>query len=215
MIDHYAFVWRDGRMALALGLGKHKHTVIRDVSCSLNAYTTLLGSLFNHAQRPNVSYTIDPATDSIHYTTSRRIYPDEELCIFYGHELWFDPLDVADGVLAEAVEERDDGWGGLCGVGDDENVSDISGLSLFDGFVEGDPDRLVPEEELPFRRLKLTPDEEEEDMDSVRKGTSVSDRPKMYLTAAAEEAWVVDLPNPRLAATMLKCVPLPAPHTLR
>ncbi|KAI1797052.1 hypothetical protein LXA43DRAFT_985739 [Ganoderma leucocontextum] len=167
MLDHYTFVWRDGRMALALGLG----------------------SLFNHSQRPNVSYTIDHATDSIRYTTSQRVLPDEELCIFYGHKLWFNPVDVADDVQVEAREERDDGWGGLCGVGDDGNETDVAGLSLFDGFAEGDPDQLIPEEELPFKRLKLTPDEqEEEDMDSVRK----------------EEAWVVDLPDPRLAATMLK-----------
>nr|VWO97673.1 Carrier domain-containing protein [Ganoderma boninense] len=171
VLDHYTFVWRDGRMALALGLG----------------------SLFNHSQKPNVSYTVDPATDSIRYTTSRRILPDEELCIFYGHKLWFDPVDAADGSSAgaEAMEERDDGWGGLGGVGDNEDDSDIIGPSLFEGFSEGDPDQIIHEEELPFKRLKLTPEEEEEeDMES--------------LTVRPEEAWVVDLPDPRLAATMLK-----------
>ncbi|KAM5539289.1 hypothetical protein V8D89_007162 [Ganoderma adspersum] len=167
VLDHYTFVWRDGRMALALGLG----------------------SLFNHSQRPNVSYTVDPTTESIRYTTSRRILPDEELCIFYGRKLWFEPADATDGTSAEAMEERDGGWGGLCGVEADEEDPDVAGNPIFEGFSEGDPDQVIPEEELPFKRLKLTPDEEEEeDMDSVRK----------------EDAWVVDLPDPRLAATMLK-----------
>ncbi|KAI1794837.1 hypothetical protein LXA43DRAFT_970941 [Ganoderma leucocontextum] len=59
--------------------------------------------------------------------------------------------------FTETMEDHNDGWDGLS------------------------------EEELPFTRMKLAPDEEE-DMDSVRK----------------EQAWVVDLPDPRLAATMLK-----------
>ncbi|PIL35340.1 transcription factor [Ganoderma sinense ZZ0214-1] len=167
VLDHYTFVWRDRRMALALGLG----------------------SLFNHSQRPNVSYAADPATESIRYTTSRRILPDEELCTFYGHKLWFNPVDVGDGVLSEALEVGDDGWGGLSGVREDEDEPSIAEQSLFDDFSEGDPEQIISEEELPFKRLKLTPEEEEEeDMVSVRK----------------EDAWVVDLPDPRLAATMLK-----------
>ncbi|KAI0755242.1 hypothetical protein C8Q80DRAFT_1266723 [Daedaleopsis nitida] len=172
VLDHYTFVWRDGRMALALGLG----------------------SLFNHAQRPNVSYTIDYATESIQYTTSRRILPDEELCIFYGHKLWFDPVDATDAGRREPSEEPDDGWGGLIAVEDDgeEESGEISTSSihaLLDRSNGGNPEQVVPEEKLPFRRLKLTPEEEEEeDMDAIRK----------------EEAWVVDLPDPRLAAVMLK-----------
>ncbi|TBU47401.1 hypothetical protein BD309DRAFT_886463 [Dichomitus squalens] len=167
VLDHYTFVWRDGHMALALGLG----------------------SLFNHSQNPNVSYTIDPSTESINYVTSRRVIPDEELCIFYGHKLWFDPVGTTDTMPADAIEERDDGWGGLSGVADDEDDEVARGANEpFDSFADGDPSQLVPEEALPFKRLKLTPDEEEEGMDSVR----------------TEEAWVVDLPDPRLAAMMLK-----------
>ena len=168
-------------MALALGLGNPTHAGSRSVSLSI--YATLLGSLFNHSQQPNVSYTIDPTTDSIRYTTSRRILPDEELCIFYGHKLWFEPEDAADGILAQAMEERNDGWGGLGGVGADEEDFSVAGHSMFEGFSEGDPDQVIPEEELPFKRLKLTPDEEEEeDMDSVRKGTSIYNRLEFYLT---------------------------------
>ncbi|OSX60029.1 hypothetical protein POSPLADRAFT_1086915, partial [Postia placenta MAD-698-R-SB12] len=67
LIHHYTFKWRDGRMALALGLG----------------------SLFNHSSSPNVSYIIDTETESIRYTTIRAVTEGEELCIFYGHKLWF------------------------------------------------------------------------------------------------------------------------------
>lgn len=141
-----------------------------------------VGSLFNHSQRPNVSYTIDPATDSIRYTTSRRILPDEELCIFYGHKLWFDPVDAADGAVEAADEQSDDGWGGLVAVrGDDDGEGEGEGektnpldslFSPFDASEDGDPGEVVPEEKLPFRRLKLTPEEEdEEEMNAVRKGT--------------------------------------------
>ena len=165
-------------MALALGLGNAIHAVSRNVSLSI--YAPSLGSLFNHSQKPNVLYTIDPTTDSIRYTTSRRVLPDEELSIFYGHKLWFEPADAADGISAEAMEEHDDEWGGLGGVGTDEDDFDVAGRSMFEGFSEGDPDQVIPEEELPFKRLKLTPDEEEEeDMDSVRKGTSIYDRPEV------------------------------------
>ncbi|KAI0700012.1 hypothetical protein C8T65DRAFT_580637 [Cerioporus squamosus] len=175
VLDHYTFVWRDGRMALALGLA---------------------GSLFNHSQRPNVSYTIDPATESIRYVTSRRVLPDEELCIFYGHKLWFDPVDAADRSepFSELVDDSpDDPWCALPNSGVDDEEDKGEGPSkldaMFDSFDGGDSEQVVAEEDLPFRRLKLTPqDEEEEEMDAVRR----------------EDAWVVDLKDPRLAAVMLK-----------
>ncbi|KAI0700031.1 hypothetical protein C8T65DRAFT_791195 [Cerioporus squamosus] len=175
VLDHYTFVWRDGRMALALGLA---------------------GSLFNHSQRPNVSYSIDPATESIRYVTSRRVLPDEELCILYGHKLWFGPVDAADRSQpsSELVDDSpDDPWCALPSSGVDDEDDKGEGPSkldaMFDSFDEGDPKQVVSDEELPFRRLKLTPqDEEEEEMDAVRR----------------EDAWVVDLPDPRLAAVMLK-----------
>ncbi|KIK69616.1 hypothetical protein GYMLUDRAFT_236120 [Collybiopsis luxurians FD-317 M1] len=126
VLDHYTFKWKDGRMALALGLG----------------------SLFNHSNSPNVSYTLNPQTESIRYETVRDINEDEELCIFYGHKLWFDPVDTA--VSAEAPEPED-GWGGLSAV---RNNGD------------SDPDEIVAEQSLPFTRLKPPP--EEEDLESVR-----------------------------------------------
>ncbi|KAI0669195.1 cytidine deaminase-like protein [Trametes maxima] len=147
-----------------------------------------LGSLFNHSQRPNVSYTFDPASESIRYTTSRKVLPDEELCIFYGHKLWFDPVDAVDNTTV-VPDERDDGWGGLASLNEGVSDHEASLWDLYNQFQEGESGEDVPEEQLPFTRLKLTPeDEEEEDMDAVRK----------------EDAWVVDLPEPRQAAIMLK-----------
>lgn len=98
--------------------------------------------------------------------------PDEELCIFYGHKLWFAPVDAlvaADNVDPGIDEDMDDGWGGLASL---DGVDDGGALDeLFNGFEDGSPEEVVLEDELPFTRLKLTPeDEEEEDMDAIRKG---------------------------------------------
>ncbi|KAI0084800.1 cytidine deaminase-like protein [Irpex rosettiformis] len=159
LLDHYTFKWRDGRMALALGLG----------------------SLFNHSQAPNVSYRLEPGTESIRYTTTRRIAPDEELCIFYGHSLWFQAVDIPNTVLAE--EAPDDEWGGLSRLqGEDED--DIYDVSLTDG----DPDDLILEHNLPFTRLKLIDDEAEDELSAVQ----------------TEPAWVVDIPDPKYIASLLK-----------
>lgn len=152
-------------MALALGLGAYSSLLACDTYLQF-----ALGSLFNHSQKPNVSYTIDPCTESIRYVTSRQIMPDEEMCIFYGHKLWFDPVDAADNVLVEPKEEQDDGWGGLTGV-EDQDIESEGALTVLDAFSDGDPNEVIPEEQLPFKRIRLTPDEEEEeDMDAVRRG---------------------------------------------
>ena len=122
-----------------------------------------------------MSYTLDAATESIRYVTSRRVLPGEELCIFYGHRLWFDPVDAAD--RADPLSDtQEDPWGALPRVDDgdgDDRGEGPSGLdAMLDAFADGDPDEVVPEEELPFKRMKLTPEEEEEeeDMHAVRRG---------------------------------------------
>ncbi|KZT09334.1 uncharacterized protein LAESUDRAFT_675229 [Laetiporus sulphureus 93-53] len=188
VLDQYTFRWRDGRMALALGLG----------------------SLFNHSQSPNVSYIIDTKTESIRYTTMRRIETGEELCIFYGHKLWFDVMNDGAGSGDVEEEEVDDGWGGLAGLNANERRSEIedgswakSDAQSVDGreetfesllerqireFQGGGPDEVVPEEQLPFTRVKLTDDEEEEELSAVH----------------TERAWVVDIPDARHITTMLK-----------
>ncbi|OBZ68733.1 SET domain-containing protein 7 [Grifola frondosa] len=145
VLDHYTFKWRDGRMALALGLG----------------------SLFNHSQAPNVSYILDSETESIRYMTTRPVKRDEELCIFYGHKLWFDPVDAGPPANDMGENQEDeDGWGGLS-VLDDE--CEVFGDCIAK-FMSGDPDELVAEEALPFTRLKTIPDDEdEEELDAAER----------------------------------------------
>eukprot|EP00750_Incisomonas_marina_P005826 INCI14154.2.p2 GENE.INCI14154.2~~INCI14154.2.p2 ORF type:complete len:217 (+),score=34.38 INCI14154.2:210-860(+) len=60
-----------------------------------------LGSLFNHSKHNNVSYVINSDKDTITYKTTRDIEKGEELCIFYGFDLWFKPV---------GEEESDSAW---------------------------------------------------------------------------------------------------------
>lgn len=59
---------------------------------------------------------------------------------------------------------EDDEWGGLSAI---ENDEEIEGLPEF---LEGHPDEIIPDEQLPFVRMKLQDDEAENDVDSVRTG---------------------------------------------
>ncbi|KAJ7288446.1 cytidine deaminase-like protein [Mycena rebaudengoi] len=152
ILDEYTFKWRNGSMALALGIG----------------------SLFNHSNSPNVSYTIDSSSDSIHYTTTREIQPDEELCIYYGANLWFEPVGQPTKESTMGEPETDDGWGGLSTVepqGSRPMLSD---------------DDIVPEEDLPFERFKPPP--EEETAEEIR----------------TVQAWAVAVPDPKNIGSMLK-----------
>ncbi|KAF5382635.1 hypothetical protein D9615_002940 [Tricholomella constricta] len=160
VLDEYTFTWTDGRMALALGLG----------------------SLFNHSEHPNVSYSLDTSTESIRYTTVRDIASDEELCIFYGHKLWFDSAESLDPVPhCHVPEVTEDGWGDLSAVEDAESADPPLGP-----YLDGDPDEVIADEYLPFTRFKLPP--EEEDLESIQ----------------TVDAWVVDIPDPRHITKMLK-----------
>ncbi|KAF8465213.1 cytidine deaminase-like protein [Russula ochroleuca] len=164
VLDHYTFKWRDGRMALALGLG----------------------SLFNHSDSPNVSYSIDTSTESIRYTTVRAVEPDEELCIYYGTNLWFKPVEISDGRTCADTELVDDGWGGLSAVAGEVEASSSSNHVPED---TSDPNAIVPDEDLPFTRVKLTSDEDDEE-------TSEAVR--------TVQAWAVDIPDPRHTTSALK-----------
>lgn len=151
-------------MALALGLGNGFRFALKQYADRAHAY---LGSLFNHSQQPNVTYTLDHETESIRYMTTRRIEEDEELCIFYGHKLWFSAVD-SDASPSEAeLNDPDDGWGGLTGV---EITQDK--LSVLDTqirkYADGNPQEVPSEEDLPFTRIKLYRDDEEDELSSVR-----------------------------------------------
>lgn len=126
------------------------------------------GSLFNHSSSPNVSYIIDTETESIRYTTIRAVTEGEELCIFYGHKLWFDAIDAGPNAVIDPDTLSDDGWGGLSMLDPDpDSLEEVVGR-----FIDGDLDDLIPEENLPFTHLKLVQDEEEEVMSAVRTGAS-------------------------------------------
>ncbi|KAJ8080714.1 tRNA-specific adenosine deaminase subunit tad3 [Marasmius tenuissimus] len=167
VLDHYTFIWKDGtasgKMALALGLG----------------------SLFNHSPHPNVSYTLDTSTDSIQYRTCRDVEEGEELCIYYGSQLWFEEAENAvDG--SSLSEEEEDGWGGLsmvAGEGTSHNM---------------DPHEIIDEEQLPFTRIKPPP--EEEMLENVRTAPAwVIDVPDpRYITALLKWLKKTGLDSPDL-----------------
>ncbi|KAG2151367.1 hypothetical protein DEU56DRAFT_777532 [Suillus clintonianus] len=160
ILDHYTFKWRDGRMALALGLG----------------------SLFNHSSHPNVTYTVDPAHECIKYTSTRTINPDEELCIFYGHKLWFDPVGTAENLDPQVSLDQNDQSEFLHILAIDSEVDEAEAWST------GDPNDILEGEALPFIWKKLQIDEEEESMEDIR----------------TMQAWAVDIPDSKHIATMLK-----------
>ncbi|TFK28035.1 cytidine deaminase-like protein [Coprinopsis marcescibilis] len=143
-------------MALALGLGKSTHTTA------------------NWSPDPPVT-----STDSITYTTVRDVQPGEELCIFYGHNLWFKPSDKMEKQVEESVE---DGWGGLSHI----SASEEEGQPYRNPFSDGSRDEVVPEEDLPFTRFKLPPEEETPDL--IR----------------TVDSWVVDVPDARHINTLIK-----------
>ncbi|KAI0264013.1 cytidine deaminase-like protein [Gloeopeniophorella convolvens] len=157
VLDHYTLKWRDGRMALALGLG----------------------SLFNHSDAPNVTYTIDASTESVRYTTTRAVEPNEELCIHHpGPNLWPEPVGASQHAPTEVVAGN--GCGGLSTV-----TSETSSPAPE---IYPDGNEIVPEEDLPFTRVKLTPDEDDEDTPE---------------TIRTVQAWAVDIPDPRHTTTAL------------
>jgi tRNA-specific adenosine deaminase 3 len=154
------------------------------------------GSLFNHSDTPNVSYTPDKTTDSIRYVTVRDVQPEEELNIFYGHNLWFSPAGVLENEVVEGV--IDDGWGGLLGVVEESNTRPSSDPLQ-------NPGEPVKEEDLPFTRYKLPPEEEEPG--SIR--TSSLDTSDLRSTRSSfffrtVQTWVTDILDQKHIATLLK-----------
>lgn len=66
------------------------------------------GSLFNHSRRPNVDYRVDGEQQCIRYISGHRIIePGEELCIFYGANLWFDDAEEGDGNDSSSNSEEE------------------------------------------------------------------------------------------------------------
>lgn len=129
------------------------------------------GSIFNHSASPNVSYTRDPSTESIRFSACKSIDAGEELCIYYGHNLWFDPVCSSHSNSPQPPDEApDDGWGGLSFIDivDEEiTLRPENGLLTYS---EGDPEEFIPEEDLPYTRFRPAP--EEETLDEIQTGLS-------------------------------------------
>lgn len=67
IFDHYFYSGKSGTQYLPLGIG----------------------CLFNHSEQPNVDFRLDETRNEIRYYAAREIAEGEELCIYYGANLWF------------------------------------------------------------------------------------------------------------------------------
>lgn len=150
-----------------------------------------------------MSFILDSSTESIQYRTVRRISPGEELCIFYGHKLWFDPVEGATSVPSTSASESevDDGWGGLGAMEGQEETS-------IPPFIKGNPEDILSEEDLPFAMVRPPPTEQT--MKDIKTGVNCpSSSYRKYsdiLILGLAQAWVVDIPDPRQTAALLKYV---------
>ena len=73
--------------------------------------------------------------------------------------------------------------------------------------LEGAPGEVIPEADLPFTRLKLVDDEEEDVLEAVQLGMTLllsCVRNKFMFIFCSEKVWVVDIPHPRHTTIMLK-----------
>ncbi|ORX47716.1 protein methyltransferase [Hesseltinella vesiculosa] len=86
-LDHYTYCWKDG-YALALGLG----------------------SMFNHDKQPNVGFMRDFENQLIRYVTLRAIAVDEELCISYGANLWFEDASMDHPADSLSDNDNNEDW---------------------------------------------------------------------------------------------------------
>ena len=154
------------------------------------ANVLLLGSLFNHSETPNVTYSIDTKSETIRFFTTRSVEAGEELCFFYGHRLWFTP-DGSSAMSPGTSDVRADAH--LPGHGSDEDLwkrlrdivdetideQDAEDVPRTNPFWDGNPEDVVPEDELPFFRTRVTPEDiNEGDEECVR--TSKWDRFMMF-----------------------------------
>ena len=105
---------------------------------------------------------LDTAANSIRYMATREIQIDEELCIFYGHKLWFEPSESAltmdrSKSTSEPENPVSDEW---------ETLRQLSLLDTSEGnnpFLDGDPLGEIKDADLPVVRTSVVPDEEEDE----------------------------------------------------
>lgn len=109
------------------------------------------GSIFNHAKFPNVSYTVDKATQTIQYTLYKDVAAGEELCIYYGpHARYGEPDDSEE-------EETLDGWEAISAVTinseDDSITRDKKAMELSKAEESLDPQEEILFKDLPCQRV--------------------------------------------------------------
>ena len=66
-----------------------------------------LGSLFNHANSPNLDYRLNASKRMIEYYAAKPIHPGDELCIYYGADLWFEQDDYLDPFVDDNGKDDD------------------------------------------------------------------------------------------------------------
>jgi tRNA-specific adenosine deaminase 3 len=132
-------------------------------NCRTRVTHFVKGSTFNRSDAPNVSNIIETHIGSIRYTATRLIDIGEELCIFYGHNLWFEPVGFPVQNSMTAETDDNDGWGSI------SLVEDVAGETnaKCDPILDGDPSDMISEQDLPFTRVKLWTDDEDE-LSSIR-----------------------------------------------
>ena len=119
---------------------------------------SVVGSLFSRSDTPNVSYSIDTATESIQFTTARAVEPDEELCVRYSPSPGLASEESGPDGSAELADE---------GLFTAETSNHVLQATL-------DPNEILPDDDLPFTRVKLTSDEDDEETaETVRTGEYV------------------------------------------
>ena len=191
VLDRHSFRWTDGRMALALGLGG-----ISDGPLTLSNYF-VAGSLFNRSDAPNVSYSIDTSTESIRFTTARAVEPDEELCVCY---------------------EESSGPDGSAELADVSGVLPAGEAPNHIPQVTPDLKEILDDDDLPFIRVKLTSDEDDEETaETVRTGEHVPRSCTRLLMPNRKYSTGLGSRHPRPTTNNLrtKVTPLPPfPHSL-
>ena len=92
------------QLPIANPLSLGRHTVFEDYLFRLKSGDHLLalglGSLFNHSEQPNLDYRVDADSATLRFFAVRDIAEGEELCFFYGSNLWF-----KDAVQQDRTEE--------------------------------------------------------------------------------------------------------------
>lgn len=91
-----------------------KYTVLEHYLFNANSGCKLLalgdGSLFNHSRQPNVDYRVDNENEVIRYYSTGHvsIQNGDELCIYYGDNLWFDDADGKNEKESSSDDEATD-----------------------------------------------------------------------------------------------------------